>query len=358
MNRPALPGDFVARARAVGLATEPLEDALHLLMRCFRTGGKALIFGNGGSASHAQHLAAELVVRVRQVRRALPAMALTADATVISAIGNDFGFEQVFARQVDALGRPDDVAIAFSTSGGSPNVLAGVAAARRLGLSVLALTGPSDSELARVANVAVTTSAEGTQRIQEMHTAAVHIISEALEAWVTATDRLGLRPSTASKVVTLDDLLERRMHWRDANRIVVWTNGVFDLLHAGHVRSLEMARDLGDVLCVGVNSDDSVRIAKGESRPIVPEEQRAAIVAALAAVDFVTVFDAADPSELLRRLQPDVHCKGRDYEDLPMPERSVVEQYGGRVELLPLVPGISTTELMRRSAGDAPVLKR
>jgi D-beta-D-heptose 7-phosphate kinase/D-beta-D-heptose 1-phosphate adenosyltransferase len=134
----------------------------------------------------------------------------------------------------------------------------------------------------------------------------------------------------------------------------VFTNGVFDLLHVGHVRGLDRAATLGDVLVVAVNDDDSVRRLKGESRPLVPAEERAELLAALAPVDYVVVFDELEPSDLLRELRPDVVCKGADYappHGKPMPERVVVEEYGGRIEFLPLVEGRSTTDLAGRLGG-------
>jgi rfaE bifunctional protein nucleotidyltransferase chain/domain len=132
---------------------------------------------------------------------------------------------------------------------------------------------------------------------------------------------------------------------------VVWTNGCFDLLHAGHARSLTAARNLGDVLVVGLNSDRSVRAIKGSCRPILPEAERAELLAAFACVDAVIIFDEDTPEAALRRLKPDVHCKGADYappHGKAVPERVVVEAYGGRVEFLPLLPGVSTTEIIQR----------
>ncbi len=130
----------------------------------------------------------------------------------------------------------------------------------------------------------------------------------------------------------------------------MWTNGCFDLLHVGHVRSFAEARALGDILVVGLNSDASVRAFKGDLRPVVCEEDRAEMVAALESVDFVTVFPQTDPSEILSRLQPDIHCKGADYADgrRPVPERAIVEGYGGEVRFLPLHEGRSTTGLIER----------
>jgi rfaE bifunctional protein nucleotidyltransferase chain/domain len=132
---------------------------------------------------------------------------------------------------------------------------------------------------------------------------------------------------------------------------VVWTNGCFDLLHVGHVRSLQAARAFGDILVVGLNSDDSVRRLKGPNRPIVPALERAEVLAALECVAHVIVFDELTPEAALARLEPDVHCKGADYappHGKPIPEAGVVQAYGGRIEFLPLVPDVSTSELARR----------
>jgi rfaE bifunctional protein nucleotidyltransferase chain/domain len=138
---------------------------------------------------------------------------------------------------------------------------------------------------------------------------------------------------------------------RAAGRLVVWTNGCFDLLHAGHARSLRAARELGDALVVGVNSDDSVRRLKGPGRPVLPAAERAELVASLACVDHVVVFAGDTPEECIRLLRPHVHCKGADYappRGRPVPEAALVASYGGRVAFLPLAEGLSTTELIRR----------
>ena len=154
-----------------------------------------------------------------------------------------------------------------------------------------------------------------------------------------------------AKLVSWDQLLAVRAQARRDGRVVVWTNGTFDLLHPGHVASLQSARALGDLLVVGINSDASVRGYKGPSRPILTQDERAAMLAALECVDYVIVFDESTPEAALGRLQPDVHCKGAEYappHGRPVPEREVVEGYGGRIEYLPLVPGVSTTELLKR----------
>ena len=147
--------------------------------------------------------------------------------------------------------------------------------------------------------------------------------------------------------------LAEALAWRSgfAGGIVVWTNGTFDLLHPGHISSLQQARQLGDALIVGVNSDRSVKAYKGPSRPILNENERATMLAALECVDAVVIFDEDTPEESLRELQPDIHCKGAEYappHGKPVPERTVVEGYGGRIEYLPLVPGVSTTDVLSR----------
>jgi rfaE bifunctional protein nucleotidyltransferase chain/domain len=153
------------------------------------------------------------------------------------------------------------------------------------------------------------------------------------------------------KVVAWDELMRLRERWQQQGKTVVWTNGCFDLLHVGHARNLQAASRLGDVLVVGLNSDDSVRRLKGSGRPIVPAGERAELLAALECVDAVVVFDELTPEVSLARLQPEVHCKGEDYappHGKAFPEGPVVESYGGRIAFLPLVPSISTTALMER----------
>jgi rfaE bifunctional protein nucleotidyltransferase chain/domain len=129
---------------------------------------------------------------------------------------------------------------------------------------------------------------------------------------------------------------------------VVFTNGVFDLLHPGHVRYLQQARTLGDALVVGVNTDRSVRVIKGETRPVTPENERAEIRAALACVDVVALFDEETPYELIKRLQPDVLVKGADWPESSMIGREIVEARGGRVVRVPFEAGYSTTRIIEK----------
>lgn len=135
---------------------------------------------------------------------------------------------------------------------------------------------------------------------------------------------------------------------RLAGRKVVFTNGVFDILHAGHVQILQQCRDLGDALVVGLNTDESVRRLKGPNRPVNSLEDRAAVIAALRCVDAVVSFGENDPSAVLDRLRPGIHVKGGDYDAEKMPETPIVRAYGGEVVILPLLEGRSTTRILDR----------
>ena len=153
---------------------------------------------------------------------------------------------------------------------------------------------------------------------------------------------------TTSKILSRAVLLDAAARQRAAGKRIVFANGAFDLLHVGHVRYLEAARREGDWLAVGVNSDESVARAKGRGRPLLPAAERAEIVAALAAVDAVVVFDEDSPAELLRDLAPDVHAKGTDYTADSVPERGVVAAYGGRTVIVGDPKDHATTDLIER----------
>ena len=160
---------------------ESIVRAARALADGLARGGKLLFFGNGGSASDAGHLAAEFVGRFQRERRALPALSLAANLSAVTAIANDFGFERVFARQVEAFGGPADVAIAISTGGSSANVLAGVQAARQAGMHTVGLTGADGGKLAAMVDVCVRAPARSAARIQESHILIGHILCELVE---------------------------------------------------------------------------------------------------------------------------------------------------------------------------------
>jgi rfaE bifunctional protein nucleotidyltransferase chain/domain len=150
--------------------------------------------------------------------------------------------------------------------------------------------------------------------------------------------------------VARDELLRLRAAWRAAGKRVVFTNGCYDLLHRGHVRLLEQARSMGDVLVLGLNTDNSVRRMKGPARPLVCEDDRAAVAAGLAAVDAVTLFDEDTPRELIAALLPDVLVKGADWSHF-IAGREEVEAAGGIVKTIPLEAGFSTTNLIEKMIG-------
>ncbi|MCS7080694.1 MAG: D-glycero-beta-D-manno-heptose 1-phosphate adenylyltransferase [Chloracidobacterium sp.] len=156
------------------------------------------------------------------------------------------------------------------------------------------------------------------------------------------------RPPEADKLYDLPRLVAQRAAWREARRRVVFTNGCFDLLHPGHIAYLRQARRLGDVLIVALNSDRSIRELKGPTRPILTQDERCQVLAALAMVDAVTVFDAPTPLAVIESLLPDVLVKGGDWPVERIVGREVVEAHGGAVYSLPFVPGVSTTDIIRR----------
>lgn len=170
----------VAQATQAQLG-EPFAQAVAMCVASLKSGGKLLFFGNGGSAADAQHLATELTVRYRKDRPAIAALALTTDSSALTAAGNDLGFEHIFARQIEALGRAGDIAIGISTSGRSANVVRAFAAARAVGLRTLAFTGGTGGEVARMADVVLVVPSDVTARIQEMHIALGQILCARIE---------------------------------------------------------------------------------------------------------------------------------------------------------------------------------
>lgn len=160
----------------------PIVAAAAAIRGAFSAGGRLLIFGNGGSASDAQHMAAELVGRFERERAAMPALALSTDTSVMTSVSNDYGFERVFARQVEGLGRPGDVAFGITTSGHSPNILAALQGARALGLVTVALTGRDGGAAGAAADIHVNVPSESTARVQEVHRTIIHAICALVES--------------------------------------------------------------------------------------------------------------------------------------------------------------------------------
>ena len=157
--------------------------------------------------------------------------------------------------------------------------------------------------------------------------------------------------ATESIILSRDELVRRVATAREAGARIVFANGCFDVLHVGHVRYLAGARELGDILIVGINSDEQVAIQKGAGRPMLPASERAELVAALEAVTYVTIFDEPTVEELLLTLKPDIHAKGTDYTIDTVPERDVVRSYGGKVAIVGDPKDHSTSEIITRLGG-------
>ena len=174
------------RVRAAGLETTAAAAAA--ISASLRQGGKVLVFGNGGSAADAQHMATELVGRFVRERRGYAALALTADGCVVTSVSNDYGYDRVFERQIEALGRPGDVAIGITTSGGSANVVRALEAARGLKLATIALTGRDGGAAGRTADLHINVPSDATPRVQEVHMTLLHIICDLVERELSAGD--------------------------------------------------------------------------------------------------------------------------------------------------------------------------
>lgn len=173
---------FAAAFERLALQAASIDLAAELISSTLRAGRKVLVAGNGGSAAEAQHFATELVGRFRRVRQPYAVMSLTADTAVLTALANDFGYEYVFERQLDALGRRGDVFVAFSTSGESENLVRAALHARRNGIRVVAMTGETPCRIASSADIALQSPSSDTQLIQELHTVVLHILCDLVES--------------------------------------------------------------------------------------------------------------------------------------------------------------------------------
>lgn len=180
--------DHVAVARAVEGLSDGIRAVAGLLETAFAAGGVVYTFGNGGSAADAQHLTGEFIGRYKRNRRPLPSVTLSTDPSVLTCIANDYSFDDVFARQVQALARRGDVVVAFTTSGRSPDVVKGLAAARANGATTVLLAGGDGGPAAAHADHALLVPSTTTARIQEMHTLMLHVISESVDAWAAGEE--------------------------------------------------------------------------------------------------------------------------------------------------------------------------
>ncbi|HOU36230.1 MAG TPA: D-sedoheptulose 7-phosphate isomerase [Candidatus Omnitrophota bacterium] len=168
---------------------DQIIDLSNMVIESLKKGGKVMLFGNGGSASDSQHIAAELVGRYQKDRQGLPAIALTTNTSILTAIANDYGYEAVFAKQVEALGEKNDIVIGISTSGKAKNVAAGIKQAKKMGIKTIVFTGGDGGEIAKMADVSLVVPSKVTARIQEAHIAVGHIICEVVEDYFASNPR-------------------------------------------------------------------------------------------------------------------------------------------------------------------------
>lgn len=328
-------------------ASEPaVAAAAQRIGAAINRGNTLLLCGNGGSAADAQHIAAELVGRFVAERRGLPAIALTTDTSILTAVGNDYGYDSVFARQVEALARPGDVVVGISTSGNSPNVIAAMHAARARGCECIGLLGRDGGRLRDLVDVAVTIGVAETAHIQECHIMVGHIWCAQIDA--DLAESIPARGDSRSGVLDEAEAIAAVRAARQAGARVVMTNGCFDILHPGHIEYLEQARALGDRLIVAVNDDDSVRRLKGERRPVNPLDHRLRMLAALGCVDWVVPFAEDTPERLICAVLPDVLVKGGDYTPEQIAGGDCVRRAGGEVKVLGFVEGHSTSGLIEK----------
>lgn len=292
-----------------------LKRAAELIRTAGRSGGRIILCGESADHYPVAHLLSE-----NGRRRSTPAM-------------------RFLDGDPDSIGERD-VLVAIAGGYDPDDVFAAFHRAEAVGAARILLTGPdSRGPLMELASVSfpITLTAEPP-------------VGQALSVlWNALLNRADAEPDDVRRpgeqAVALSELLAWREGWRTRGRTVVWTNGCFDVVHAGHLRLLAMARALGDLLVVGVNSDESVRRLKGPERPYVTLADRVAVLRGMGAVDHVVVMSEDTPCADIDALRPDICVKDDTYAFLPLPEWALVESYGGRMELLPRVDGLSTTTL-------------
>ena len=250
-------------------------EVADVIANAFKNGNKLLICGNGGSAADSQHIAAEFIGRFQKERRSLPALALTTDTSILTALANDYSFDRVFARQIEGLAKSGDVLFGISTSGQSQNVIEAIYQAKKQEVYVITLTGKDGGKMAPLSDLALIVPSEMTARVQETHLCIAHTICELVE------EELGWPLKAKQKIVKLSTLKRKLPLLRKKYQNVAFTNGCFDILHFGHVSYLESAKRKDRLLIVGLNSDRSIRSLKGKNRPINKEEARAIVLAGL-----------------------------------------------------------------------------
>jgi len=316
------------------------------IVTAFKSGNRLYAFGNGGSASEAQHFTTELIGRFKGNRRALPAISLNSDTSAITCIANDFGFEQVFSRQLEGLLNPGDIVVAFSTSGTSLNVLKGLEVASALGAKTTLLTGSNGQTQRNSSQRTIALGGNETALIQEIHLAIIHIVCDVIEVLS------GFQPDEKNRepreIIYDYDLTPDLV---PKNKELVWVNGCFDIIHEGHLLLMEIAAKQGNHLIVGLNSDASVRQIKGEGRPFIPELYRAKTLARIPFVDQVIIFSDPNPLSILRRIAPHCVVKDSSYESVDYPEKDYLIANRTKIVYTSHISDLSTTAIISRLHG-------
>ena len=321
------------------------NNSVKILVDALKFGNKILICGNGGSASDAEHMAGEIVGRFGFDRKSLPCISLCTPSATFTAISNDYGYENVFARQLTGLGKTGDVLIGISTSGNSGNVVKAMQSAKDMKVKTIALTGSKDSKLSEIADITLRSPSSQTPRIQEIHGIIIHSLCRAIEELIFPEKaKISLPDYKLISNNELDDFAKAISTYQ-----TVFTNGCFDILHPGHVYLLEKCREAGEILIVGLNTDSSIKRLKGEARPYHSFEDRAKILSALEFVDYIVGFSDDTPKHLIETLSPKVLIKGGDYTKETVVGSKWVESYGGKVVIVPTLAGHSTTEILKRN---------
>lgn len=324
---------------------QTFAKAVSLMTECLKNNGTVIVCGNGGSAADAEHMAGELVGRFGYDRKSLPCISLCSPSATFTAIANDYGYDQVFKRQVQGFGKSKDVLLGISTSGNSQNVAEAFKAASEIGMKTIAMTGEKESKLSQMADVCIRVPSSKTPRIQEIHALMIHSFCRAIEDEIFNKAQFTDLP--AKKIISAEEINQLAQAIKGYRS--VFTNGCFDILHPGHVFILNECRKHGELLIVGLNTDNSVKRLKGDSRPYHKFADRAAVLAALECIDYVVGFDEDTPKEIIEALTPKILIKGGDYNENTVVGADWVKKSGGEVIIIPLLEGHSTTSILKDS---------
>ncbi len=342
---PVIRSEIVARYRQLLAISDSQIESIEALAKgisdAFKSGKTLYAFGNGGSAAEAQHFTTELIGRFKENRKSLPAISLCSDISAMTCIANDFGYDAIFARQVEGLVKEGDFVFGFTTSGTSKNVLAGLDAARKIGGTAILITGQNPLTTSDLADMVIQIGGIETAIIQESHLMLIHILSELIEI------NMGL------KLSPVENLSPRIIHDYEFKReylpkhdSIVWVNGCFDILHEGHLLLLNAASRAGSFLIVGINSDSSVKKIKGESRPVISEDSRARTLAQLPFVDLVVIFSHEDPREILEMVRPNVVLKGNNYKTENFKEKDFLLEINCDIRYTHHIEGVSSSAII------------